>query len=389
MNDIVIKPFENPGGGKVFRVSGMVNGTRKRQNVKTEGEALTLKQNWERENMNLAPLPAITTRLTEEQAREAELCFSRLVSSPFTMTAAVDFALTNYKPASKAVTVQNAVALFLGEKRAANKRGRTLKNLAQRLATFQTRHSTEQVGTVQSDVLRALIFREKSSPLNRRNDCAAFTNFFNWCVGQEYCVKSPMDKIESPEWDIKEPVSMSLAEARNFMAKAQLPQFKHLVPYVVLGLFCGIRPTETSLLSWDAINLKSNMVTIGAHIAKKRGRRVVAVSDNAARFLLPHALEKTPLAGVNWRRDFDALKLAAGYNEANPWTPDLLRHTAISYHFAFHKHEGETAQWAGNSPDVIHAHYKGLITDAADAADFWEIVPGTAQVVNLPTRKAA
>jgi len=36
-----------------------------------------------------------------------------------------------------------------------------------------------------------------------------------------------------------------------------------------------------------------------------------------------------------------------------------MRHTAISMYLAKHKDEGEAASWAGNSPNVIHRHYKG------------------------------
>ena len=42
------------------------------------------------------------------------------------------------------------------------------------------------------------------------------------------------------------------------------------------------------------------------------------------------------------------------------WVPDYMRHTALSNNFAHNKHEGETASWAGNSPNIIHRHYKGV-----------------------------
>ena len=39
-----------------------------------------------------------------------------------------------------------------------------------------------------------------------------------------------------------------------------------------------------------------------------------------------------------------------------------LRHAFCTYHFALHGNENLTAQQAGNSPAMIHAHYKGLAT---------------------------
>jgi hypothetical protein len=53
------------------------------------------------------------------------------------------------------------------------------------------------------------------------------------------------------------------------------------------------------------------------------------------------------------------------------------------------KHEGETASWAGNSPNVIHRHYKALVKEA-DAKEFWEITPdNVAQIIPMPTTATA
>ena len=61
---------------------------------------------------------------------------------------------------------------------------------------------------------------------------------------------------------------------------------------------------------------------------------------------------------------------------------DILRHTAISMHLAAHSNEGLTAAWAGNSPDIIQRHYKGLVRPA-DASDFWQIGAGPVVVEML------
>ena len=39
-----------------------------------------------------------------------------------------------------------------------------------------------------------------------------------------------------------------------------------------------------------------------------------------------------------------------------------LRHSFCTFHFALHSNENLTAAQAGNSPAMIHAHYKGLAT---------------------------
>ena len=52
-------------------------------------------------------------------------------------------------------------------------------------------------------------------------------------------------------------------------------------------------------------------------------------------------------------------------------------------YLAKHKHEGEAASWAGNSPNVIHLHYKGLVKEA-DATEFWAITPETVKSLIAP-----
>jgi hypothetical protein len=68
-----------------------------------------------------------------------------------------------------------------------------------------------------------------------------------------------------------------------------------------------------------------------------------------------------------------------------------MRHTGISHHLAQHQHEGKTATWAGNSPDVIQKHYKGLVK-AKDAKEFWAIAPKAAKPAKgkiIPMQAAA
>ena len=61
-----------------------------------------------------------------------------------------------------------------------------------------------------------------------------------------------------------------------------------------------------------------------------------------------------------------------------------LRHAFCTYHFALHANENLTAAQAGNSPAMIHAHYKGLAT-RAEAEAWFNIMPAKSDnVIALP-----
>jgi hypothetical protein len=55
-----------------------------------------------------------------------------------------------------------------------------------------------------------------------------------------------------------------------------------------------------------------------------------------------------------------------------------------------HSYQGEAATWAGNSPNVIHRHYKVLMKEA-DTTAFWNLTPSTvrSEIVKLPAKAAA
>jgi len=84
------------------------------------------------------------------------------------------------------------------------------------------------------------------------------------------------------------------------------------------------------------------------------------MSAKAVAWLTDFALKKPAFTFANFQRDFGRVKNGAGFNgkqgvkakagktALRAWVPDYMRHTAISIQFAFHKHEGETANWAGN-----------------------------------------
>ena len=52
-----------------------------------------------------------------------------------------------------------------------------------------------------------------------------------------------------------------------------------------------------------------------------------------------------------------------------------LRHGFVTYHFALHQNENATSALAGNSPAMIHTHYKGLATKA-EAEKWFAVKPG-------------
>jgi integrase len=153
-----------------------------------------------------------------------------------------------------------------------------------------------------------------------------------------------------------------------------------LLVYVVLGLFCGLRPErEMGLMRLSAINLEEGTVVVDAGSAKSRSRRVVDVPVNA-RGLLKMGVEglrargEDRVVGRNFRKRWEGLRRRAGLED---WPADVMRHSYASYHFAMWQNENLLKAQMGHSRDseVLWQHYRARVT-RREAERYWRIGTG-------------
>jgi integrase len=269
MANFTIKPFQNPSGATVYRVSGFIGKRRIRENHGDETTALQAKQNHEREAANLPALPLVTTRLTECQAAEAEAAFHRLNGSPLTLSQAVEFALKNFAPSARTITVQKAFDEFMLSKKRENCRPATLRNLRDRLQPLAKAQPESLLNEITTATLEPFIFGH-GSPINQRNNHLVLSNFFNWAKRNKYVAVSPLESVGYVKLERREVEILTVAQCRAVVRAARDHKGGKFLPFVTLALFCGIRPTEISRLTWDNINLQNELVTIGGN-ARERG----------------------------------------------------------------------------------------------------------------------
>jgi integrase len=162
-----------------------------------------------------------------------------------------------------------------------------------------------------------------------------------------------------------------------------------LLPVVALCGMAGIRLQEVARLTWEDVFRVKGHVEISTAKSKTRSRRLVTVCPALARWLNPYRDRSAlvwPLALDRWHDEFNALLDSLTI----PAKRNGLRHAFCTYHFALHANESLTAKEAGNSPQMIHAHYKGLAT-AAEATKWFAMNPPKSRknVITLPLRKSA
>ncbi|MDX2108767.1 MAG: site-specific integrase [Verrucomicrobiota bacterium] len=400
-----IKPFENRGGSISYCISGSVGGKQIRVNRSSVDACIGWANEYANER-NLALLSqgqfkTINTRLSEAQLTEAETAFQKLAGEP--LLDAVEYYLQNKRASEKRIRFDAALVEYLGVKENGNLRPTTMKSMETRLRTFEAAgYDNKMVHEITPAIITSFLNRPGSSPVNQRNYRLALSGFFGWAFKAGYVRENPIAKVDCVVVEQGEPVALSNGQVRKLLQAALEYEGGKTVPFFALALFAGLRPNELGRLSWQDIDLEQKLITVGAKIAKMRQRRNVEISDNLIDWLLPHAAKRTPIACS--RACFDRVKILAGWRktklvtpserEANrklpEWPVDVLRHTAISNHYVKVEHEGKTASWAGNSPEMIHRHYRGLVK-AVDAKEFWSLTPRNiaGEVVKIPSGRKA
>jgi integrase len=228
--------------------------------------------------------------------------------------------------------------------------------------------------------------RAAGSAKSRNHYRATVRQFLLWSVRKDYL--SPTHRLF--EADAMRPERANTAtidfyspeEFASLLAAAK-GDLKPLRPIIAIGGLAGLRTSELLRLDWADVWRVEGHIEVTAGKAKTRQRRLVEICPALAAWLEPF---QKSTAGKLWagheitfQQHFVELCKQAkvevkGKKIAVARKTNGLRHAFCTYHFAAHANENHTAQQAGNSPAMIHAHYKGLATKAA-AEKWFNVLP--------------
>ena len=276
-------------------------------------------------------------------------------------------------------TVKEAVREFLEEKSKSGLSAVHLKDLRKRLTTFADAIDSGLPNLTAGIVREFLVGMKKLNdqdvaPRTRVNFHRCICTLLHFCRRRKYVPRELVDEIA--EISLPRPrggeVGFFTAEQMRTMLAKAVPD---IVPCLVLGGFAGLRSAEISRLNWRDVKLKERVIVIGAQTAKTASRRVVPIQDNLAAWLEPVAKKEgrvspAPTEGALTNRFVRDAGLAAGMN----WVRNGLRHSFVSYRLAVTHDPARVATEAGNSPAMVHRHYKALCTEA-EGKEWFAIVP--------------
>jgi integrase len=327
----------------------------------------------------------VSTRLTNEKIVIAEQAFDRMGNIPASELIDAVAQYVEHRTSNrllKTVIVETAIAEFITAKEAEDLRGRSIGDLRTRLGQFEEANGTKPVSSITVEQVKKYVAGDGTiGPQTRKNNLTVLSGFFAWAMDQKYTQENPCKSVNPPRVSNEAPKAFSLERVKKILQTAQEIKGGILLPWVVLGLWCGLRPEEINKVQWNAIDLKNGHIKLDETVTKVGRRRVVELHETAVQWM-KLAEGKTIKPKV---RDIAEFKDMAGFTprrrkraglqaDENEWISDGLRHTAISYTFALNQDEAKTAYWAGNSPAVIKKHYLHLVTPQ-ESAQFWNIIP--------------
>jgi integrase len=221
---------------------------------------------------------------------------------------------------------------------------------------------------------------------SRNHYRAAVRQFLQWAVRKDYLtVTHRLGEADGLRPEHGNTVEVAFYTPRELAALLQSADT--LRPLIAIGGLAGLRTAELLRLDWADVWRVPGHIEITAGKSKTRQRRLVEVCPALASWLEPY---RNLASGKLWsfheitfQEHFrDLCGLAKVTRKGNG-----LRHAFCSYHFAAHANENQTAQQAGNSPAMIHAHYKGLATKA-ESEKWFSVKPSEAARNVIPLAAA-
>jgi len=187
------------------------------------------------------------------------------------------------------------------------------------------------------------------------------TRFFNHCIEEGWLETNPAEQVRKyskRDYHKPTPTVLSIQRVQDLMADAEVFAQGRLVPYLVLTLYCGLRPSwresEITRFRADQIDLHRAELRMPASTTKTRKPRVIKLQPNVIRWLEQYPIAQYPVMARNFR------KLIIAFRKKHKLEHDVLRHTYASMLVGKTRSVGEAALQAGNSENILWSNYLNL-----------------------------
>ena len=331
-------------------------------------------------------------------------------SVPRALAVAAQYYLDHKFPIGGNLTVSKALDAYLAEKEFDRDLTQVYRYSFNRLERLRDEFADTKLANLDTRSLDTFIRNyPKWGAESQRQHHIYFKMFFRWCVKKQYLHVNPLDAIKVPKGTQEQPGILEYTQVQKLITAAwttveqigrtgyDVPykmedlheQFDYrYFPYLVLGLYLGIRPHEVMRLSWGDFSMRYEFLTVQRKASKTSDKRNVPI-PLAAQVMLKNYVRimegrgtMDPGAPVI-PGDYDWLKKKMRdwrtKQGIKTWPHDAMRHTFASYFLAAHAPMAELIERMGHSTSrTTLKHYVRFI-DNAYWKDYWVWAPGELQ----------
>tara|TARA_B100001057_G_scaffold494895_1_gene592535 strand:- start:3427 stop:4587 length:1161 start_codon:yes stop_codon:yes gene_type:complete len=364
-----LKKAKNTSGTTHYRVTGTLHKEHLDKKFKHRWEAERFIDTLQKqEDAARSKQNNINTTLTQKQVNDATAAFDK-IPKKVSLSQIVDFYI-HHKP-DEEKSVSEAYEHYLSEKKRVGLSKNTIREINTVMKPFVKEYSYYLTSSIQEADLSKLIQKGKVSDQTQNNRQRVYKKFFNYCFTQDWVSQNPLRRYGMIKIDHDTVKVFTPKEARTVIETVAHKDHEALLPYITLMMFCGLRNSEASKLSWDKIHFDGDTVNvyIDAKIAKTPSRRCITAQNNAAR-LLKYCKDNnlTETYPKNFRKRFDRLKAATEIE----WSNNILRHSFGTYRYALTDSADATSKEMGNSPAILKKYYNRPVAKS-DAEKFFEL----------------
>jgi integrase len=365
----------------VWRVTGTIRGERIDKRFPTKGEAKAFAEAQELARTAPVGRHTIDTHLSYPEIHDAEHALE-LLDGKGKLTDAINFFNAHYVDKGKCVTMKEAFDLYTTEREFEVKAKLielpTFRTSGYRVARFVNWVGEgELVTSFNTKTIEEFLRFTFTSQKTYENIRGSISHFCKWLLKENYIAKDWVLGVTSYGKKIKKArgvaETISAETAESLLREVEQFEGGKLVPFVVLALFCGLRPDkrgESGKLDFGLhVNIDAGEVTVTPEVSKVDELRYTPIPENALAWLRKFQCAGAPAKVNNFQRSWD--KVRAKFDIPH----DGLRHSAITYYLKLGNSMEEAAEIFGNSETIIRKHYRDASRTKEEAERFFSIHP--------------
>lgn len=327
-----------------------------------EEESRRLKEGVKKHGTSLPTLP-------HETHAEVVRVIEKLQPLGIRLEEAVDEYLERKRRSEESITFADLIERVADQKEREGRRPKYVSDIRQKGGRFLPFFGNEKISDIRPQDIEDAISKLNVSSSSQKIYRRYLRLFFNQAVELQILESSPIPKIRNIISDRPDPAIFTPAQVRRLLNGST----EELLPYYVLAVFVGIRPTEISRLNWSSIDFEEKAIDIKAEQSKTKIRRLIELEETAFAWLEKFRGISGPIAPTKaFRAKFDQNRKDSGL--FSEWSNDVLRHTCATYHATFHRDYGKTAFHLGHDVATLKRHYfQPVLRKNAEA--FWNLRP--------------